>query len=71
MENMSVKHKIVSPEDKLVFLNDDELDEKIKWLENTITSKADCKTERHFMQYIKKKDIEVDYWVVKDYELKS
>ena len=45
LPKMSKKWKILAPEERFMFLNDEELEEKVEGLENKNTNKTDKKTE--------------------------
>ena len=61
---MAAKRKILPPEERFEFLEDDELEEKVKSLQNVNTKKTDKKTERKFIKYLKAKNNETDYWLI-------
>ena len=51
---MPTTRRVIPPEERFQFLDDDELDKKLQPLQNSNTTKTDKKTEQKFINYLQK-----------------
>ena len=66
---MPPKRKLVPEEERFVFIDDDELEQKKKSFQNKNTTKADLKAHRKFTKYLELKNLQMEYWLMTESEL--
>ena len=66
---MPRKRKIVPPEERFVFIDDEELENKKKSFQNKNTTKADLKAHHKFTQYLELKGLQTEYRLMTESEL--